>query len=62
MNERVKSGKEVLDEFFKNIMEIEGVDLTLANALTELYSEDKLTDANVKNKLEELREQNVSKD
>lgn len=62
MSERVKSGKEILDEFFRELKEIKDVDLNIANSLTELYKEGKFSDANVKNKLQELRDQDVSKD
>ena len=54
----VKSGKEILDDFFSNIEEIEGVDDTIANRLTELYTQGKLTDKNVVNELQKIRQQN----
>lgn len=61
MEKKVKSGKEILDDFFGNISEIENVDKALADSLTNLYKEGKLTDTNVKNKLLELRSKNASK-
>jgi len=50
----VKTGKQILDEFFKDINEIPGVDKKLANKLKELYESEKLTDTNIKNMLDKL--------
>jgi len=58
MENQVKSGKEILDDFFKEIESIENVDKSIAQSLASLYQQDKLTDANVKNELQKLREQN----
>lgn len=55
---KVKSGKEILDEFFKDIVSIENVDPKIANGLAELYSNGKLTDKNVVNELQKIRQQN----
>jgi hypothetical protein len=54
----VKSGKEIVDDFFNTITSIEGVDTAIANSLTELYAQDKLTDKNVVNELQKVRQQN----
>jgi hypothetical protein len=56
MAEKVKSGKEILDDFFNEIEEIENVDVDIAKILSELYQNDKLTDTNVKNELQQLRD------
>lgn len=56
----VKSGKEILDDFFKDIQNIPNVDKDIAQSLTSLYEQGKLTDTNVKNELQKLREQNGS--
>jgi len=58
MAEKVKSGKEILDDFFNGIEEIENVDTEIAKILSELYQNDKLTDTNVKNELQKLRDGN----
>ncbi|MCM4154299.1 hypothetical protein DHD05_22160 [Arenibacter sp. N53] len=58
MAEKVKSGKEILDDFFNGIEEIENVDTDIAKMLSELYQNDKLTDTNVKNELQKLRDGN----
>jgi hypothetical protein len=56
MAENVKSGKEILDDFFNGIEKIENVDSDIAKMLERLYQEDKLTDTNVKNELQQLRD------
>ena len=58
MAEKVKSGKEILDDFFNGIEEIENVDTDIAKMLSELYQNDKLTDTNIKNELQNLRDGN----
>ena len=62
MEENVKSGEEIVNEFFNSIEEIKGVDANIAKMLATLYKEEKLTDINVKNELQKLREQNGNKD
>ena len=54
MSDETKSGREVIDEFFANILNIEGVDEKTVKKLTFLYSEEKLTDTNVQNAMDEL--------
>ena len=56
MAENVKSGKEILDDFFNEIEKIENVDTDIAKMLERLYREEKLTDTNVKNELQKLRD------
>ena len=51
-----------LDDFFDNVEEIENVNKDIAKMLVDLYHNDKLTDINVKNELQKLREQNDNKD
>jgi hypothetical protein len=58
MDNDVKSGKEILDGFFKDIQNIENIDKNIAQSLSTLYEQGKFTDANVKNELQKLREQN----
>lgn len=55
MEKSVKSGKEILDDFFENIENIENVDKDIARMLADLYKQNKLTDINVKNELPKLR-------
>lgn len=56
MNEKVISDKEMLDNFFANISNVENVDKSIADLLSELYSQGKLSDTNLKNALQNLRE------
>lgn len=59
MSNEVKSGKEILDDFFKEIENIPNVDKAIAQSLATLYEQGKLTDTNVKNELHTLREQDA---
>jgi len=61
MENNVKSGKEILDEFFENVDKIENVDQEIAQMLVRLYKDNKLTDINVKNELQTLRETDAGK-
>lgn len=56
MSDQIKSGKDVIDEFFAEILNVEGVDLKTVERLVELHSENKLTDSNIQNALEELKQ------
>lgn len=56
MNDEIKSGKDVIDEFFSEILNVEGVDQKTVEKLVELYSEGKLTDSKIQNALEELKQ------
>lgn len=60
MENKVKSGKEILDDFFKNIENIPNVDKDIAKMLSNLYDQNKLTDTNVKNELPNLPKKDVS--
>jgi hypothetical protein len=62
MDNKVKSGKEILDDFFINISMIENVDIDLAQSLSNLYKQGKLSDVNLKNELQKLRDKDVDKD
>lgn len=55
---KVKSGKEILDDFFNEISSIENVDNTIAKSLSELYRNGKLTDKSVVNELQKIRTEN----
>lgn len=61
MDKKVKSGKEILDEFFANISSLEKVDKELAESLASLYHQGKLTDINVKNEIQKIRDKNANK-
>ena len=57
MNDKVKSGKEILDNFFDEIGLIPNINQNLANALKVLYQSNKFTDTHLSNKLERLRKE-----
>lgn len=61
MDNKVKSGKEILDDFFTNISKIKNIDKVLAESLSNLYNQGKLSDANIKNELSNLREKDANK-
>jgi hypothetical protein len=52
----IKSGKQIVDEFFDNIQNIEGVDEKIASTLSKLYKDGKFTTTNISNALLDLRE------
>jgi len=54
MSEETKSGKEVISEFFAEIRSLEGVDEKTIEKLISLHGENKLTDTNVQNAMDEL--------
>lgn len=56
MDNEIKSGKEILDDFFDHVDEIPGVDKEITSVLKELYREDKLTPKNLSNALFKQRE------
>ncbi len=60
MESKVKSGKEILDDFFENIENIPNVDKDIAKMLSNLYDQNKLTDTNVKNELPNLPKKDVN--
>ncbi|MBU4275077.1 hypothetical protein KKE19_04690 [Patescibacteria group bacterium] len=56
MGNNVKSGKEILNDFFGNLEKIENVDKGVAETLKKLYQDGKFTDTSITNALQELRE------
>ncbi|MEQ7801918.1 hypothetical protein ABDJ41_19135 [Pedobacter sp. ASV1-7] len=55
MENKLKSGKEIMDEFFADLETIEGVDESVANSLKALYIDNKLSEKNIINALNDLR-------
>lgn len=60
MEKQIKSGKDVIDEFFSEILNVKGTDESTVNKLIELYSENKLTDSNIQNALEVLKQEVIN--
>ncbi|GAH68806.1 unnamed protein product [marine sediment metagenome] len=52
-----QSGKELADEFFKSLPELEGVETKIASLLQELYNAGRLTKENIMEGLEKLRKE-----
>jgi len=61
MSDQIKSGKEVIDEFFAEILNTEGVDKKTVEVLAALYKEGKLTDRNIQNALDKLQQVELDK-
>ncbi len=61
MSEETKSGKDVIDEFFADILNIDGVDKKTVEKLTSLYSERKLTDTYIQNAMEQLLQEELDR-
>lgn len=59
MSNKIKSGKEILDDFFSTIQQFDKVDKGIAEVLVKLYQQGKLTDINLKNELQTLRDADV---
>ena len=60
MTDRIRSGQEVLDEFFTEITNIEDVDQDVANIVINLYRQGKLSDTNLSNELARIRGEKTS--
>lgn len=60
MNNEIKSGKEILTEFFSGLEKDESLDSDTVAAITELFKDGKLSDKSVANALSELREEQDS--
>lgn len=56
MANEIKSGQAILDEFFSQIEDIDGVNKEVAIVILKLYQEGKLTNTNLSNELSTIRE------
>lgn len=54
LSDEIKSGQNVIDEFFSEISNIEGADSAIVEEIKKLNSENKLSNTNVQNALEKL--------
>lgn len=61
METQVKTGKEIVSEYFKDIQELTDTDKDIVALITTLYNEGKLTDRNITNGLQGLRNKDASK-
>jgi hypothetical protein len=62
MTGAIKSGAEVVREFFAEIYNVEDAEKSVADMLVKLYDDDKLTDTNIKNALDELLKKELMSD
>jgi len=60
MTDRIRSGQEILDEFFTEIANIDGIENDVANIVINLYREGKLSDTNLSNELTRIRGEKTS--
>lgn len=60
MTDRIRSGQEILEEFFTEIASIDGVDNDVADIVINLYRDGKLTDTNLSNELARIRGEKTS--
>jgi len=60
MTDRIRSGQEVLDEFFTEIASMDGIDNDVANIVINLYRDGKLSDTNLSNELARIRGEKTS--
>lgn len=56
MTNEIKSGQAILDEFFSQIENIDGVNKEVASVILRLYQKGKLTNTNLSNELSTVRE------
>jgi len=56
----IKSGKEVIDEFFQDIEKIDGVDKKTVTMLASLYREGKLTNTNIENEMDRMLQEELA--
>ncbi|MEO5357066.1 MAG: hypothetical protein H7844_07195 [Nitrospirae bacterium YQR-1] len=52
----IKSGNQIVEEFFADIQKIDGVDNKIASTLLQLYTSGKFTNTSISNALSGLRE------
>jgi hypothetical protein len=62
VTEPIRSGQELLTEFFRSVKGIEGVDPETAAVVTRLWEEGKLTATNITNELASLRDKSDGED
>lgn len=61
MEEKIKSGSEVIEEFFSEIYNVPNTDKNTVDILVSLYSQGKLTDKSIQNALEDQMQKELKK-
>ena len=54
MDNKIKSGKDVIDDFFAEIYDVPNTDKKTIDILIELYSQGKISDKNLQNAMDEI--------
>ncbi|HAF95845.1 MAG: hypothetical protein A2X34_02990 [Elusimicrobia bacterium GWC2_51_8] len=57
MTENLKSGAEIVADFFSGINSLDGIDKSIADALKKLYADGKLSNINISNALTLIRKE-----
>ena len=60
MSDEVKSGQQMLDEFFSELAEMKKVDKEIADIVIELYREGKLSNTNLSNEFARILEEKLN--
>jgi len=60
MSDEVKSGQQMLDEFFSELAEAKEVDKEIADIVIKLYGEGKLTNTNLSNEFAGILEEKLN--
>lgn len=57
-NTKIKTGQEVVDDFFLSLEKNKSLDTEIIKSITDLHKEGKLTTTSITNSLSKLREKN----
>jgi len=61
MSDKIKSGKEVIEDFFSEIYNIPNTDQNTIESLVELFIDEKFTEKSIQNALEVRMQKELSK-
>jgi len=60
MADSIKSGREVLEEFFSELPKMQNIDKGIVDILAKLHKENRLTDTNLINELNRYKEEKLN--
>ena len=61
MNDQIKSGREIIEDFFAEIYNVRNTDQETVDTLVNLYSQGKFTKKSIQNALEDRMQQEFKK-
>jgi len=61
MNDKIKSGKDVINDFFAEILNVANAEEKTVHKLAELYGSGKFTERQITNAMEELTQAELKK-